>query len=271
MKRLTTLITAAVAIVGSAAPSTTYAAPDHARKSAAYAVTAKVNTQVVTLGEDVVKVRGKVTPRAAGKRVLLQQRLKGTRTWGVSARARVKLNGTYLLTDRPSAIGTRQYRVVKLRSAGLRKGTSRILEVRVIDSAATPAVYTWRKLAQRPHGASENIAVSSSALIGGRPYAYSFQPYIRGAPSYVEYPLKGLCTELRTTYAMHDSAAVGSSARITLALDGVTKVDQVLVKGQVVESTTDLTGALQLRYDLFSNADPASYPVVATPEILCTN
>ena len=69
---------------------------------------------------------------------------------------------------------------------------------------------------------------------------------------------------------MHDSAAVGSSSRITLALDGVTKVDQVLVKGQVVPSTTDLTGALTLRYDLFSNVDPVSYPAVLVPEVRCT-
>ena len=246
-------------------PPTPPPATDDARKPAAYTVTAKVNTQDVTFGEDVVKIRGMVTPRAAGKKVLLQQRPDGTRTWTVSTRATIKRNGTYLLTDEPSAIGTREYRVVKLRSDGVRKGTSPIIEVLV-----EARVYTWQKLAQRPRSAYENIAVSSTALIGGQAYAYSFQPFTRGAPSYVEYPLKGLCTELRTTYAMHDSAAAGSSARITLTLDGVTKVDQVLVKGQVVESTTDLTGALQLRYDLFSTADPASYPVVATPEVLCT-
>lgn len=273
MKRLTTLITAAAVVVGSAAvaPTTTaHAAPDDARKPAAYTVTAKVNTQVATLGEDIVKVRGKVTPRASGKRVFLQQRRNGTKTWVLSTRARIKRNGTYLLTDKPSVAGAREYRVVKLRSHGVRKGTSRILKVRVVDDGASPATYTWQKLAQRPRGAYENIAVSSTALIGGQAYAYSFQPFTRGAPSYVEYPLRGLCTELRTTYAMHDSAAAGSSARITLAIDGVTKVDQVLVKGQVVESTTALTGALQLRYDLYSTADPASYPVVVTPEVRCT-
>ena len=206
-------------------------------------------------------MRGKVTPRAAGKKVVLQERRKGTRTWAVSARGLVKRNGTYLLTDEPSALGTYEYRVVKRRSDGVRRGTSPTVEV---------SVYAWQKLAQRPRGSYENIAVSSTAVIGGQAYAYSFQPFVRGAPSYVEYPLKGLCTELRTTYAMHDSAAVGSSSRITLALDGVTTVDQVLVKGQVVASTTDLSGALVLRYDLFSNADPASYPVVVTPEVYCT-
>ena len=151
--------------------------------------------------------------------------------------------------------------MLKRRSGGVQKGTSPIVEV---------GVYSWQKLAQRPRGASENIAVSSTVLIGGQAYGYSLQPFTRGAPSYVEYPLKGLCTELRATYAMHDSAAPGSSSRITLALDGVTTVDQVLVKGQVVGSTTDVSGALVLRYDLFSNADPASYPAVVGPEVYCT-
>ncbi len=264
MKRLTALITAAAVVIGPAvvaATTTAQAAPDDARKPAAYTVKAKVNTHDVTLGEGVVKLRGKVRPRAAGKKVILQQRPGGTKKWTVSTRARIKRNGSYLLKDKPDAIGTREYRVVKRRSQGLRKGSSPIVEVRV---------YSWQKLAQRPRDAYENIAVSSTAVIGGKAYAYSFQPFTRGAPSYVEYPLKGLCTGLRTTYAMHDSAAAGSSARITLALDGVTKVDQGLVKGQVVESTTDLTGALQLRYDLYSIADPVSYPVVVIPEVRCT-
>lgn len=262
MKRLTTLIATMVVVpMAVAATAAAYAAPDGERYPAAYTVTATANTQDVTLGEGVVKIRGKVTPRAAGKKIVLEQRLRGTMTWTVSSSSTIKRNGTYLLTDVPSAVGTRQYRVVKRRSDGVKKGTSPVVEVRV---------YTWQKLAQRPRGANENIAVSSTALIGGQPYAYSFQPFTRGAPSYVEYPLGGRCTGLRTTYAMHDSAAEGSSSRITLAVDGVIKVDQVLVKGQVVASTTDLTGALQLRYDLFSNASPASYPVVASPEVLCT-
>lgn len=262
MKRLSTLITAAAVVVSPVAvAATAQAAPDDVRKPAAYTVTAKVNTQEMDLGEGVVKIRGKVTPRAAGRRVSLEQRGAGAKKWTVITRTTIRRNGTYLLTDEPSAFGTHQYRVVKLRSDGVRRGTSPVVAVQV---------YAWQKLAQRPRGAFENIAVSSTALVGGQPYAFSFQPFTRGAPSYVEYPLKGLCTDLRTTYAMHDSAAAGSSSRITLALDGVTKVDQVLVKGQVVPSTTDLTGALTLRYDLFSNADPASYPAVLVPEVRCT-
>jgi hypothetical protein len=264
MKRVTTLMAVVVAVVPmsvAANPSAHGAAPDSVRKPATYTVTAAVNTRDLDLGEDVVTVRGKVTPRAVGKKVVLQERRKGARTWAVSARSTIGRNGRYLLIDEPDELGTFEYRVVKRRSDGVRRGTSPTVEV---------SVYAWQKLAQRPRGAWENIAVSSTALIAGVPHAYSFQPFVRGAPSYVEYPLKGLCTDLRTAYAMHDSAAEGSSSRITLALDGVLVVDQVLVKGQVVASTTDLTGASVLRYDLFSNASPASYPAVLVPEVRCT-
>jgi hypothetical protein len=262
MMRLTSIaVLVAVVPMSLVATASAHVVPDAARPAKAYTVTSKVDTQTATAGEDVVHVSGKVKPRAVGKTVILQARQKGRGTWAVSDRATIRSNGTYLLSDEPSTLGTWQYRVVKRRSAGVRKGTSPTLEVRV---------YGWQKLAQRPIGVFENIAVSSTAVVGGQPYAYSFQPRARGVTSYAEYPLRGLCTQLRTTYAMHDSAAVDSTSRITLALDGVIAVDQPLVKGQVVASTTDLTGAQLLRYDLVSTADPASYPAVLAPEVFCT-
>ncbi|KRF36675.1 hypothetical protein [Nocardioides sp. Soil805] len=267
MNRLITLVTTAavvaapVALGSTAAHAGPDAAADGARRPAAYSVTAKASPQDVTLGEGVVTVRGKVRPRAAGKKLVLERRVTGASTWSVAGRTKIKPDGTYLFTDEPTVARTHRYRVVKRRSGGVQKGMSPVVEVRV---------YGWERLAQRPRGVFENIAVSSTAVIGGVAYPYSFQPFTRGAPSYVEFPLRGLCTDLRATYAMHDSSAVGSSSRITLAVDGVTAVDQVLIPGQVVASTADLTGAATLRYDLFSSAEPASYPVVVAPEVLCT-
>lgn len=255
---------AGLALIATPLVATTATASDASaeRQAAAYSVTARINKTTAVAKEDVVKIRGSVSPRAAGDKVVLQQRLDGRKKWSVSGEVKIKRNGTFVATDKPSVPGTRQYRVVKPASDGVKKGTSAIVDVQV---------YAWQKLAQRPRGANENIAVSSTALIGTRVYPYSFQPFTRGAPSYVEYPLKGRCTDLRATYAMHDSSAPGSSSRITLAVDGVAKDDQVLTVGQVVASTTDLTGASVLRYDLYSTAAPAaSYPVVVAPEALCT-
>jgi hypothetical protein len=270
MKRITTTLTtlaaAAAVVAGPLAmtATTAQAADAGARKAATYKVTAKVNKEVVTVGEDVVKVRGKVTPRAAGQEVRLQQRKEGKNRWKGSGKATVKRNGTFVLKDKPSLAGTREYRVLKPAGKGLRKGTSPVLTV---------DVYKWEKLAERAKGASANIPAYpglTGAMIGSEYYDASLMPVEAGTPAYVEYTLGRLCTDLRATYALDDRSESGSTGAVKLLVDGATKVDQGLVVGQVVESTTDVTDAFRLRYELTSTATPASKPAVATPEVRCT-
>jgi hypothetical protein len=268
MNRITTTVTslaaAAVVVAGPLAVTATSAHADgaSARQATAYAVTAKVNKQVVTVGEDVVKIRGKVTPRAAGAEVRLQQRKEGKNKWKGSGKATIKRNGTFVLKDKPSLAGTREYRVLKPAGKGVRKGTSPVLTV---------DVFAWEKLGSRTPGALSNVATRATALVGTE----SFYPSLMvsptaGAPAYVEYTLGRLCTDLRATYALDDRSESGSTGAVKLLVDGVTKVDQGLVVGQVVRSTTDVTDAFRLRYELTSTASPASKPVVAMPEVRCT-
>lgn len=260
---LTTLAAAAVMVAGPLALTTTtaQAADTSERRAAAYAVKAKVNKSVVTVGEDVVKVRGKVTPRAAGAKVLLQQRQEGKNRWKGSGKATIKRNGTFVLKDKPSLAGSREYRVLKPAGKGLKKGTSPVLTV---------DVYAWEKLGRKTPGAMSNVATLATSLIGTASYWPSLTVTEPGKPAFVEFTLGRLCTDLRTTYALDDRSETGSSGAVKLLVDGATKVDQGLVVGQVVESTTDLTGAFRLRYELTSNATPVSRPVVATPEVRCT-
>jgi hypothetical protein len=260
---LTTLAAAAAMVAGPLALTgvTAHATDTTERRAAAYTVTAKVNKDVVTVGEDVVKVRGKVRPRAAGTKVVLQQRLDGKKKWAATDKGKVRRNGTFLLKDRPSVSGTREYRVLKPASRGIRKGTSDVLAVEV---------YEWRRLGADRAGASANVVLLSSASIGTRSYPLSINILEAGKPTFVEYTLGRNCTDLRTTYALDDSSETGATGAVKLVVDGVTKVDQGLVVGQVVESTTDLTDAFRLRYELTSNASPVSRPVVATPEVRCT-
>jgi hypothetical protein len=268
MNRITTTVTslaaAAVVVAGPLAVTATSAHADgaSARQATAYAVTAKVNKQVVTVGEDVVKIRGKVTPRAAGAEVRLQQRKEGKNKWKGSGKATIKRNGTFVLKDKPSLAGTREYRVLKPAGKGVRKGTSPVLTV---------DVFAWEKLGSRTPGALSNVATRATALVGTE----SFYPSLMvsptaGAPAYVEYTLGRLCTDLRATYALDDRSESGSTGAVKLLVDGVTKVDQGLVVGQAVTSTTDVTDAFRLRYELTSTASPASKPVVAMPEVRCT-
>jgi hypothetical protein len=262
----TTLVSLAAAAVMVAGPlalttGTAQAADTTERRAAAYTVKAKVNKDVVTVGEDVVKVRGKVTPRAAGAKVVLQQRLDGKTKWAVSTKAKVKRNGTFLLKDEPSVAGTREYRVLKPKGQGIRKGTSKVLSV---------DVYRWETLGNRRPGAMANAHGFGTATVGTQEYAQSLMVTAPGTAGYIEYTLGRLCTDLRTTYALDDSSETGATGAVKLLVDGVTKVDQGLVVGQVVESATDLTDAFRLRYELTSSASPVSRPVVATPEIRCT-
>lgn len=260
---LTTLAAAAVMVAGPLALTTTtaQAADTSERRAAAYAVKAKVNKSVVTVGEDVVKVRGKVTPRAAGAKVLLQQRKEGKNRWKGSGKATIKRNGTFVLKDKPSLAGSREYRVLKPAGQGLKKGTSPVLTV---------DVYAWEKLGRKTPGAMSNVATLATSLIGTASYWPSLMVTEPGKPAYVEFTLGRLCTDLRTTYALDDRSETGSTGAVKLLVDGATKVDQGLVVGQVVESTTDVTGAFRLRYELTSAASPVSRPVVATPEVRCT-
>jgi hypothetical protein len=151
--------------------------------------------------------------------------------------------------------------VLKPASRGNRKGTSDVLAVEV---------YAWELLGRRTPGAMANVHALTTATIGTQEYWPSLVVTTPGAPAYVEFTLGRLCTDLRTTYALDDRSESGSTGSVKLAVDGVVKVAQPLVVGQVVESTTDLTDAFRLRYELTSTASPVSRPVVATPEVRCT-
>jgi hypothetical protein len=266
MKRITATAAAAAAalVAGPLALTTAPAqgADDGSRQAAGYQVSATLNKGVVTVDEDVVKIRGKVKPRAAGEKVSLQQRREGKSSWSLSGKAKIKKDGTYLLQDEPSVAGTREYRVVKPASDGLGKGTSKVMEV---------VVYRWERLAARPMGANANINSWETPYIATKPFPYSIFPAVAGTPAYVEYTLGRLCTRLRTSYALTDASATGSNGAVRLLVDGVVKAAQPLVVGQVVESTTDLTNAFRLRYEFISTGSPLpSYPAAGTPEVRCT-
>ena len=195
--------------------------------------------------------------------MILQQRIGTKRKWSVSGTGKIKKNGTCVLKDKPSTPGSRQYRVVKPAGDGFTKGTS---------SAFSVQVFKWTKLAAftRPGASSNVVGYGTTAIVGTKSFYSSLRAETPGTPAYVEYTVGRRCTDLRTTYALDDSSATGSTGSIKLTVDNVVKTDQALVVGQVIESTTDLTDAFRLRYDFTSNDEPKSVPVVATPEVLCT-
>ena len=249
---------AALAFSPLALTTTTYAAP---AKADAYTVSAKINKTVAIGEETILKVRGRVTPKAAGQKVVLQQRVLPKKTWKATGTAKIKTDGTYLLKDDPSTAGKREYRVVKPASDGLAKGISKSLAVEV---------YAWQKLGFRTPGPVTNLDLTG-ATIATEYYTGSLVTRVAGTPSSIEYTLGRKCTQLRSSYALTDSAASGSTGSITVSTDGTARTAHALAVGTVVEDQVlDIANAFRLRFDLTTSATPAAVAAVASPEVLCT-
>ncbi|NPD03417.1 hypothetical protein HN031_01810 [Nocardioides sp. zg-1308] len=258
MNRITTWAAAAALAAGSLALATpAQAAP---AKAASYKVTASVNKTEVVGKEDVVKVRGRVTPKAAGQKVTLQQRVGKKKSWKATGTAKIKQNGTYVLKDDPSTAGTRQYRVLKPASNGFAKGFSETLDV---------TVYRWQKLGFRTPGPSVNIT-PRGVTIGAEYFTASLATTTSGAPSSVEYTLGRKCTEMRATFALTDDSATGSSGAVTVSGDGAVLAAHALSVGVVVaDQVIDIEDVFRLKLDLSTSVAPAAVAAVATPEVLC--
>lgn len=256
-------VTAVLIAAGLMAPATAQAqdapAPSAQLAKPTWKVSADLKAPTVVVGEDAVVVRGRVRPNAAGQRIVLQQRLEKQTSWRKSGAARIKRNGSFKLTDKPSEGGLREYRVVKPGTDGRKKGISRTLSV---------TVYAWQNLTSGFAGPSAGTyAIPSS--IGTRYYPSSLQLATAGTPGYAEYTLGRLCTSLEATYALSDSSETGSTGTVQVTTDGTVRSTTNLVVGTVAEAVLDLKGVYRLRLDLASSAEPKGYTAVGTPRVLC--
>ena len=261
MNRIATWAAAAAlasSTIALAAP--TQAAPTY-KKANAYQVTAKANTDTAIAKETTVKVKGRVTPKAAGQKVVLQQRVGNKKKWVATGDAKVKSNGTYKLTDKPSTPGSREYRVLKPASKGIAKGFSKPVEVEV---------YRWEKLANR-QAVATNMG-PAGVNIGAEYFGSSLATTTAGTPSTAEYTLGRKCTSMRATYALTDESVTNSIGTVRVTGDGAVLVDHALAVGTIVaDEVVDLTGVFRLKIDATTTPAPTAATVaVGTPEVLCT-
>ena len=259
MNRMTALAaTAALAAstLALAAP-TAQAAPAKAR---AYQVTATASTDVAVAKEDTVKVKGRVTPKAAGQKVILQQRVGNKKKWVQTGKATVKRNGRYVLKDKPTAPGSREYRVLKPGSKGIKKGYSKPVQVEV---------YRWEKLGYRTFAGTG--FTGQGVTIGTEYHKASLATTTPGTAATAEFTLGRKCTAMRATYALTDTSLSGSSGAVTVTADGKQLAVHSLAVGTIVaDEELDLTGVFRLKLDASTTATPAATAAVATPEVLCT-
>ncbi len=259
MNRITALA-ATAAVAASSLALTAPVAQAAPAKARAYSVSAKANIDVAVAKEDTVKVRGRVSPKARGEKVILQQRVGNKKRWVVTGKARIKANGTYKLTDKPSSPGSREYRVLKPGSKGLAKGFSKPVAVEV---------YRWEKLGYRTFAGAGFSG--TGVTIGTEYYSASLATTTPGTAATAEFTLGRKCTAMRATYALTDSSLTGSSGAVVVSADGKTLATHSLAVGTLVaDEELDLTGVFRLKLDASTTATPAATAAVATPEVLCT-
>jgi hypothetical protein len=260
------LATAGLGLALVAAPlvattATAGAATAERNAAPAFSVSASINRATAIADQDVVKIRGTVSPKAVGEKVVLQQRMDGKRTWSVSSTAKIKPTGKFLLKDDPSTAGTRFYRVLKPAGSGMAKGVSNELKL---------VVYKWELLGQRARGPVTNMS-NKTAVIATDTYPTSLVNTTAGSPASVEYTLGKKCLKLRATYALDDSTATGGNGMVQVKKDGVLGFASGLALGQVITNEIDITDAFRISVELTSSATPAAFVAVASPEVLCTN
>lgn len=263
-------VAALTTITTTGAPATAGPATSAADRAPTWSVIARINTSEVVADEDTVRVSGKVKPRAAGQVVILQQRVGSKVTWKKTGTARIKRTGAYVVKDKPSTPGARQYRVVKPASNGLRTGVSKALDV---------TVYAWEKLGSRPSGAASDVA-STEANIGAEYYYPSLvtqmtnqypAPPVLHPTGYIEYTLAKKCTSLKATYGLDDKSASGSTGSIAISTDGSARDSVTLGVGSIYpDRVLDVTDVFRIRFDFTQSVSPAAYPAVGLPMVLCT-
>jgi len=162
MNRLTALAATVALAAGSLALTTpTQAAP---AKAQAYKVTAKANIEVAVAKEDTVKVKGRVTPKAAGQKVILQQRVGNKKKWTSTGNAKVKKNGKGTVSLTSEEAGGRTYYTIRS-SEGNKMGFTWVYEEGYLLAGPSRALLE-RAIQQRDSGVSLASTAKFRDLLG---------------------------------------------------------------------------------------------------------
>jgi hypothetical protein len=197
-----------------------------------YTVTAIAGATSVDVGQ-AFTLRGRVTPRASGQRVLIQ-RLSGS-TWVTVKRTRINRFGRYRTSVTVNHPGDNRYRVLKRRSLGHPRGVS---------PSVTVVGWRWRPLTSLPtEGMTSNATLLASGNLGPTAFPATYQPLLRlgsaaGVDGAITYVLANNCTKFDSDVGVTTDSASGAAqlARIGVLPQGggmgVLIADQAVTRNQ---------------------------------------
>ena len=227
----------------------------------AYTVTATANKTTLVLGQRVV-ITGSVSPGASGEKVVLQKRYKPKAKWEKERRATISSDGTFKVSDRPTSLKPRWYRVVKPATSSHASGTSG--EVRV-------DVYRWHYVSDLDYHENEWVDYGYTQNINGTAYKKSLAADDGYGTNWIEYNVNRKCIKLRAVYGLDDDSDTGAYGQIEVLGDGNSLYSHNFNLGQSEKKTLDVSNVLRLRLEFtaLNDDDYYSYGAAGSPRILC--
>lgn len=260
MRIIIRLVAAATALtLGVLAVPAAHAAKPHWR------VTISASRTTTAVGHK-VWLTGKVSKAAAGKLVVLQEKLGADRPWRNQRNALVHADGTYKTWDTPTANHRRHYRVVMPATKGHAKGVSKSVAVDFYAWTTLTTMAAVNETALYPvPSVSFNTVVFPTSL---EARVYQDGPN----PQSVEFNLDHKCTKFRGTFGLSDDSESNSQASVSASADGTPWFTHSYSLGQSGHNRVDFeTPPLKVRFEtksLVSGQDGVG--AVGTPEVFCT-
>jgi hypothetical protein len=254
-------VVAALALAATLAPA---GSADAARPH--WHVTLKADRTTAQVGKK-IHFTGRVSRAAAGRLVVLQEKVTPGQPWKNQRNAVVRRDGTYHTYDRPTVNRARSYRVVMPATKHRKRGISPKVQV---------VVYAWQSLTSLPSVNESSMYVVSSVNMNAQPFANSLEAYM-WSPLYnttqsIEYNLDHECTKFRGTFGLADDSETAGQASIVASADGQPWYSKTFSLGQSEPGpATWTTLPLKIRFESTSlNTSAIGRAAVGTPEVYCT-
>jgi hypothetical protein len=219
-----------------------------AHAKATWLVTVQASRTTVNVGQKVT-FTGSVKPggKAAGLKVVLQERFKPGAKWQDQSKDKVNGKGRYTLSDKPSANTQHAYRVVMPAAGKHSKGVSRTIKV---------TVYDWVALSTLPNVNQDGLYFGS-VDINGKTYDDSVRSDRADRTASVEVNLGHKCDAMRSTFGLADYSTTGGQAEVGVLSDGTSVYDKVFDLEQTEQKTISLETPLKLKLTATdTNVDP---------------
>jgi hypothetical protein len=228
-------------------------------------VTIKTGKSQVSVGKK-IHFKGKVAKSAAGKLVVLQEKIAPRNRWKDQRNALVHADGHYATYDVPTVNRVRKYRVVMPATKHHKRGVSPAVRV---------VVYKWQDLTSLPEVNADHLYEDSSIKMNGKSFPASLEAYMwDGSPTTqsVEYNLDHQCRKFRGYFGISDDSEAGGQASVTASADGTSWYSHTFALGEYAhDAVTWKTAPLKVRFDTASlNAGVNGLGAIGTPEVYCT-